>query len=276
MVFVYDREGWGDSSKVADDEDYHLVWSDEFDVDGPPNPENWSFEQGFVRNEEIQWYQRGNAFCQDGFLIIEAKKENRPNPTYDSKSEHWRRSRPDIEYTSSSINTGGKHSWQYGRFEIRARIPVGSGLWPAYWTLGVSGEWPSNGEIDIMEYYKGKILANVACGTGSRFNAEWYSSAKSVESLGGKEWAAQFHVWRMDWDEKAIALYVDDMLMNKVPLHKLINKDGTGINPFMQPHYILLNLALGGINGGAVDERLLPARYEIDYVRVYQKTDSAR
>ncbi|WP_233632687.1 family 16 glycosylhydrolase [Parapedobacter sp. ISTM3] len=250
---------------------YRLVWSDEFNVDGPVDTANWRFEKGFVRNQEDQWYQEDNAYCKDGLLIIEARKESKPNPTYESGSEHWGRSRPTIEYTAASINTRGKQSWQYGRFEMKARIPIGGGLWPAFWTLGVAGEWPSNGEIDIMEYYRGMILANIACGTQERWKAEWYSETKNVDSLGGAEWASRFHIWRMDWDETEIALYVDDLLMNRVPLEKLVNKDGTGFNPFKQPHYILLNFALGGMNGGEIDDSLLPAKYEIDYVRVYQQ-----
>lgn len=154
---------------------------------------------------------------------------------------------------------------------MKARIPIGSGLWPAFWTLGIEKEWPSNGEIDIMEYYRGNILANIAIGTSEQWKAHWHSSTKSVEELGGKDWASKFHVWRMDWDEKEIALYVDDLLMIRVPMDQLENKDGSGFNPFRQPHYVLLNFALGGMNGGKIDESLLPSTYEIDYVRVYQK-----
>lgn len=253
------------------DQAYQLVWSDEFNEDGKVDPANWSFEKGFVRNEEAQWYQEDNAYVKNGFLIIEAKRENRSNPTYEEGSDHWARSRKNIAYTSSSINTGGKHSWKYGRFEMRARIPIGSGIWPAFWTLGVEKEWPSNGEIDIMEYYKGNILANIATGTQRRWQAEWHSSTKAVAELGGQVWADEFHVWRMDWDEHEISLYVDDSLMNRVRVDRLVNKDGSGFNPFKQPHYILLNFALGGMNGGPINEALLPAKYEIDYVRVYQK-----
>ncbi|MBE8722218.1 beta-glucanase [Sphingobacterium sp. Ka21] len=257
-----------------DIETYKLVWSDEFNNEGKVDPRNWSFEEGFKRNNEDQWYQRENAYCKDGLLVIEARKEAKPNPAFEKESTHWAASRPSIQYTSSSINTQSKHSWKYGRFEMRARIPIGSGLWPAFWTLGVDKEWPSNGEIDIMEYYKGNILANIATGTAKQWNAEWHSTTKSVKELGGKAWAAQFHVWRMDWDENEISLYVDDLLLNRVAVERLVNKDGSGFNPFRQPHYILLNFALGGINGGKIDESLLPAKYEIDYVRVYQKDSS--
>ncbi|SFB79674.1 Glycosyl hydrolases family 16 [Parapedobacter composti] len=269
-LFLAASYGAGALTKQHND-GYQLVWSDEFDGDGPVDTSHWRFEKGFVRNQEDQWYQEENAYRKDGLLIIEARKESKPNPTYKAGSTHWGQARKTIAYTGASINTRGKHSWQYGRFEMRARIPIGGGLWPAFWTLGVKGEWPSNGEIDIMEYYRGMILANIACGTRERWKAEWYSKTMPVDSLGGEAWADEFHVWRMDWDETEIALYVDDMLMNRVPLDQLVNKDGTGFNPFKQPHYILLNFALGGMNGGKIDDSLLPAKYEIDYVRVYQR-----
>ena len=121
-----------------------------------------------------------------------------------------------------------------------------------------------------MEYYRGKLLANIACGTPVRYKAEWFSKTKSLDSLGAN-WSAQFHVWRMDWDENAIALYVDGQLLNNVELSKLSNKDSSGNNPFKQPHYMLLNLAAGGENGGSPEATPFPARFEVDYVRVYQK-----
>ncbi len=141
--------------------------------------------------------------------------------------------------------TRGLHSWQYGRFILRARIDISNGLWPAWWTLGLHERWPANGEIDIMEYYRKKLLANIAC-FGKNHNAEWFSNRFNIDSMAGKKWASKFHIWRMDWNEKFIALYVDDHLLNKVPLDSLVNKDGRGFNPFKQPHYMLLNLAIGG------------------------------
>jgi hypothetical protein len=90
---------------------YKLVWSDEFNHDGLPDTTNWHFENGFVRNEEAQWYEQGNAWCENGKLIIEGRRERKPNPDYLPGSNDWRKQRKDIEYTSSSINTLGKHSW---------------------------------------------------------------------------------------------------------------------------------------------------------------------
>jgi beta-glucanase (GH16 family) len=246
---------------------YKLVWHDEFDVDGAPDPKNWKFESGFVRNEEDQWYQTANASVTNGELVIEARKEQVKNPNYTGSGD-WKTSRQYADYTSSSINTSGLQSWEYGRFELRARIPTAAGMWPAWWTLGVSGEWPSNGEIDIMEYYQNKVLANVACGTSTEWQAKWDSSSKSLSSLGAN-WSSDFHVWRMDWDDQNITLYLDDQTMNTAVLSSMLNADGS--SPFKQKAYMLLNLAVGGSNGGSPDNTTFPQQYEIDYVRVFQK-----
>lgn len=253
-----------------DADGYQLVWADEFNSKGRPDSANWTYEHGFVRNKELQWYQQENAWCENGSLVIEARKEERPSPMYRAGSHDWRRERERIRYTSSCLLTAGKQAWQYGRFEMRGRIDISKGIWPAWWTLGVKKPWPGNGEIDIMEYYRGKLLANIAC-LGEDRDAEWYSNALSMDSLGSTSWSAQFHVWRMDWTEDAIALYVDNQLLNKVDMAKLVNKDSTGFNPFKQPHYMLLNMAIGGMNGGDPAETSFPRRFEIDYVRVYQK-----
>ena len=262
--------GNAESPQTEQADDYVLVWADEFDQGSRPDTTNWGYESGFVRNEENQWYQTDNARIEDGYLIIEGRRESRPNPTYESDSDNWRTSRANIAYTSSSINTRGKQAWQYGRFEMRGKIPVGEGYWPAWWTLGVEGPWPANGEIDIMEYYGGKILANVAS-RGEDGNAKWSSVTVPVDSLGGKDWADAFHVWRMDWTEEYIELFVDDSLLNRTVINKMRNAGEYDFEPFQQPHYMLLNLALGGRNGGPLDDTPLPAAYVVDYVRVYQR-----
>jgi beta-glucanase (GH16 family) len=268
-----------DTSKPKQREGYKLVWSDEFNYEGTPNPEIWSFEHGFERNEEHQWYQSDNAVCEKGLLVISGQKEYRKNPNYEPGSKDWRRNREYIEYTSSSIKTEGKKEFQYGSFEIRAKIPTASGAWPAIWTLGTNMEWPSNGEIDIMEYYRidgvPHILANTAWGTEQRFNARWNSSKIPFSHFLKKDtnWADKFHIWRMDWDEEYIRLYLDDELLNETSLSETFNGSlGEKKNPFRQPHYLLLNLAIGGINGSIPDINAFPLIYEIDYVRVYQKT----
>jgi beta-glucanase (GH16 family) len=251
-------------------EGYQLVWADEFNKEGRPDSTRWGYEYGLVRNEEYQWYQPENAVCKSGQLVIEARREEKVNPNYIANHKDWRKNRPAANYTSSCLLTAGKASWLYGRFELRARIDIRKGIWPAWWTLGVDKPWPGNGEIDIMEFYRGKLLANIAC-LGNNRRPEWFSNTFSIDSLGGSAWANQFHIWRMDWTEEFIALYVDGNLLNKVSIDALTNKDGSGFNPFKQPHYMLLNLAIGGQNGGDPAATAFPSLFEIDYVRVYQK-----
>lgn len=247
--------------------DLRLVWSDEFNVDGRPSPENWNYERGFVRNHELQWYRPGNAWVEDGLLIIEGRREQVENTGYDPESDDWRENRKYAEYTSASLLTRDLHSWKFGRLEMRARIDTRAGLWPAFWTLGISGPWPENGEIDIMEYYQGEILANAAWATEKQWTPEWDSKKKPISDFTG-DWSGHFHTWRMDWDEEYIRIYADDLLLNEVDLSKTLNPDGT--NPFHQPHYIIINLAIGGHAGGDPSGTAFPARYEVDYIRVYE------
>jgi beta-glucanase (GH16 family) len=261
------------AQRVTPPSGYELVWADEFSADGWPDPRNWTYERGFVRNNEHQWYQADNAVVKDGYLVIEARRESKANPTFEAGSTDWRRSRERVEYTSASMSTRGLHSFRYGRFEMRARIDVRPGMWPAFWTLGDVGRWPANGEIDIMEYYRDSLLANVAWGSDVPNKAIWDDSRKALTALGDASWSSKFHVWRMDWDENEIRIYVDDVLLNSTDLHTTINKDGPGKNPLQQPHYIVLNLAIGGNNGGDPSATKFPARYEVDYVRVFRKIE---
>lgn len=247
-----------------------LVWSDEFDGSGPLDPTKWTFEEGFQRNEELQWYQAENAFREDGFLVIEGRRENRPNPTHIPGSNEWRTRRPTIEYTSASVLTTGLFDWQYGRLEVRAKVTNYTGTWPAIWTLGVNCEWPSSGEVDVMENYDGKILANFAWGTDRRWTAEWNSTRRPVAQFGAG-WTDDFHVWVLDWTEDRMTITLDGEVLNTMDLNTTFNGSAAcqGQNPFRQNHYLLLNLALGGA-GGPVDNLEFPTRYLVDYVRVYQ------
>ena len=253
---------------------WKLVWSDEFNNTGKPNEKFWSFEKGFVRNEELQWYQADNAYCKNGVLVIEGRKEKVLNPGYNKEQTGWKNQREYAEYTSSSIKTEGKKEFLYGRVEVRAKIPVASGAWPAIWTLGKEMEWPSCGEVDLMEFYRinnvPSVLANAAWGTKTRWKAKWDGSNKPLSYFTKKDpdWANKFHIWRMDWDKDFIRLYLDSELLNEIDLSQTINQDG--VNPFHQPQYLLLNLALGG-NGGDPSQTKYPLTYEIDYVRIYQQ-----
>jgi beta-glucanase (GH16 family) len=249
---------------------YELVWSDEFNTDGVPDPLKWRFESGFVRNEEAQWYQSENAVCESGNLVITGKKERKPNPTYIAGSANWQTKREFIDYTSSSVVMKDEHAFKYGKLEVKAKIDAQTGLWPAIWTLGVSGEWPSNGEVDVMEYYGDKILANFAYAGVNRWQAIWDGANKTVASLGGSLWASQYHIWTLEWDENLMRILLDGELMNSIDLSTSINKSD-GKNPFRQAHYLLLNLAMGGLNGGSLTSTNLPSKYMVDYVRIYQK-----
>ena len=251
--------------------EYKLVWADEFNKDGSPDPCNWTYERGFVRNQELQWYQPENARCENGLLIIEGRQEQKSNPRYNQDSGNWQQSRELAEYTSSSVTTRNLHSWMYGRFEMRGRIDTRDGLWPAFWTLGIEGSWPSCGEIDIMEYYGGKLLANAAWASQTRWTPIWDDSKKPLTEFNDPNWSEKFHIWRMDWDSESIKLYVDDLLLNEIDLKTTINQDEQGKNPFHQPHYMILNLAIGGTAGGDPSKTKFPAKFEVDYIRIYQK-----
>lgn len=263
---------------------WKLIWSDEFNVDGSYNSDVWEPEQGFARNHEAQWYQGDNAFCQDGCLVIEARREKRNNPLYrkDASQQDWRRNRKNIEYTSASLTTRNSFSFTYGRMEVKAKIPTAGGAWPAIWLLGKGMEWPSCGEIDVMEYYRVNgvphILANACWGSDKRYQAIWNSKRIPFTHFTDKDsqWADKFHIWRMDWTPRSISIYLDDELLNEIPLKETVNGTlGNHTNPFQKPQYILLNLALGGDNGGEIDNKQMPMRYLIDYVRVYQREERA-
>lgn len=267
VVFCINTYG----QKINYDE-YKLVWSDEFNKDGRPDETKWNYEHGFERNHELQWYQPQNAYCEDGLLKIVGKREQIRNTRYKDDSKDWRHNREYADYSSACVITKNLHSWLYGQFEIRAKIPAVKGSWPAIWFLGTGAvkSWPLCGEIDLMEYYRIKdvpnILANAVWGEHI-----WDSSHTPMSHFITKDadWESKFHIWRMDWTEDYIRLYLDDQLLNEIDVTKTINPDG--YNPFRNPQYMLINLAIGGDNGGDPSETIFPISYEIDYVRIYQK-----
>ena len=251
-----------------------LVFADEFDGDGPVSDKDWVYEEGFVRNEELQYYQRANVRRERGVLVIEARREECGNAAYAETAKDWRKSRKVASYTSGSIKTKGKHEWRYGRMEMRARIDVRAGLWPAFWTVGSARPWPGCGEIDIMEYFAGVMHANAAWASAKPGKAIWNAAKHTLKDLAGdagvEAWARKFHEWRMDWDESAIRIYCDGTLLNDIDLAKTVNQTEDKANPLHEPHHIILNLAVGGISGGDPTKTAFPARFEVDWVRVYQ------
>jgi beta-glucanase (GH16 family) len=251
---------------------WKLVWHDEFSTNGPPNPADWNCEHGFVRNHELQWYQPENAVCTNGLLVIEARAEHRPNPDYAPGSTDWPTSREWIDCTSASLTTRGLHEFKYGKFEMRARIDTRLGSWPAFWTLGADigrTHWPACGEVDIMEFYTGTVLANF--GFSLDLKTKWLANRLPVAELGGEAWSKAFHIWTMEWDDKKIDLRLDGRLMNHLDLASADNANQG--NPFHRPVYFILNQAIGGDCGGDPSQTKFPIRYEIDWVRVYQHSN---
>lgn len=264
---------------------YRLVWHDEFDVDGPPDAEKWNFEQGFVRNNELQWYQRENAVCRGGLLVIEGRRERVANPNYDPNSDDWRRRREFAEYTSASLNTWGRASWSLPTsiIVVRARLTPQPGYFPAIWTTG-PGQWPFGGEVDLMEYYQGRILANFAWGTTRQWTAHWHAYDNPNHGDQNKprlswftdrdpRWTAKFHVWKLVGSVDKTQIFLDDELLNEVS-HDVATNPRTPwsevVHPFREPHALILNLAIGG-PGGDPAGAALPYVYEVDFARVYER-----
>ncbi len=249
--------------------DWKLVWSDEFNTNGTPSPANWNYERGFVRNNELQWYQPENAFCTNGLLVIEARREQKPNPGFTADSSDWRKEREKIEYTSASLTSRRLQEFKYGKFEMRARIDTRLGSWPAFWTLGATPghRWPAGGEIDIMEFYTNTVLANFGYQRDGKI--KWLATKRPLSDFGNETWAEKFHTWTMEWDEKKIDLLLDGKLMNHLDVASADDADQG--NPFHRPVYFILNQAIGGNCGGDPAATQFPVRFEVDWVRVYQQ-----
>lgn len=263
------------SIETGTSDKYKLVWADEFDTDGPVNSKYWTFEKGFVRNQEPQWYQEDNAVCENGNLVITARKETVENPNYVEGSSSWQTNRKTAAYTSSSIITNGKVDLLYGRMEVRAKIPTSSGAWPAIWCKGypqTNGSWPACGEVDILEFYQKSIFANV-CWSDAKGTSQWRTVKTPFTHFTGmdKDWADKYHTWRMDWDSTSIRLFLDDELLNVTSLKRTVQPVGDFCkteNPFKTPMFLLLNLALRTPDG--IDETALPIKYYVDYARFYK------
>ncbi len=255
--------------------DWKLVWSDEFDKPGLPDPAKWSYEEGFVRNNELQFYTRAraeNARIVNGMLVIEARKERFRNPAYvpgTTAKGDWRKTREYAEYTSASLTTRGKGAWTYGRIEVRAKLPTGRGIWPAIWTLGTDKSlgWPACGEIDIMEnvgFEPDVIQAHIHT---AKYNHVMGTS--KGDKLTIRKPYEEFHNYIIEWYPDRIDFFVDDL---KYFTH-VNEKTGPDAWPFDKDQYLILNIAVGGSWGGqkGIDDSIFPQRMYIDYVRVYQK-----
>ncbi|MEN6495526.1 MAG: glycoside hydrolase family 16 protein [Thermoguttaceae bacterium] len=252
-------------------EDWKLVWSDEFDKPGTPDPAKWDYEAGFVRNNERQYYTRArkeNARVEEGMLIIEARKEQFRIPKQAKKGKAGK-GQENADYTSASLTTLGKASWTYGRIEVRAKLPTGRGMWPAIWTLGTNiGQvgWPACGEIDIMEnvgFDPNVIHANIHT---KAYNHAIHTNKGSRITIPNPH--QDFHVYAIEWRPERMDFFVD---ATKYFTFTNENK-GTDAWPYDKPQYLILNIAVGGAWGGqkGIDDSIFPQRMAIDYVRVYQ------
>ena len=236
---------------------WELVWSDEFETDGLPYSDKWAYDIGYIANNEKQYYTEArpeNARVEDGHLIIEAHREP------------WK----NFEYTSARLVTRGIQTWTYGRFEARAKVPAGRGTWPAVWMLGENISevgWPESGEIDIMEYVGFDPHQVHGYAHTAAYN-HTIDTQKGDSIKVERPWE-KFHQYAIEWHEDRIDFFVDDK--NYFTFEK--ESDDDDVWPFDKPHYLLLNLAIGGNWGGqqGIDDSLFPHRFVVDYVRVYKK-----
>ena len=240
--------------------DKKLVYFDDFNEDGLPNPENWKYDVGNHGwgNIEEQYYTENrldNAKIQEGKLIITARKEEYKGS----------------EYTSTRLVS--KESWLYGRFEINAKLPSGRGTWPAIWMLPVDwayGGWPESGEIDIMEhvgYDHGVIHAS----THSK-KYYWIINTQKTATINVDNVDTEFHTYAMEWTPNKIEVFVDDIsyFVSTFDSEKDA-EDGFKAWPFDKPFNLILNIAVGGEWGGVegIDESIFPQTMEIDWIKVY-------
>lgn len=237
-----------------------LLWEDDF-TGTTLNTDNWDYENNYSRPNEVQNYVAGtnNVWIEDGKLVIKAKKES-------SNGKEW---------SSGCIHTNDKQEYMYGRFEAKIKIPQTVGSFPAFWTLGANYEegngitWPYCGEIDIMEHKYG--YAWTTAGALYRTDLVWDNwDAKDLGRVDSGNIGSfdDYHIYAMEWTRNKLDYYVDDKLIG----HSDISDDSKWFM-FHQPHYILLNHALGAA-GGSVPSNMTEYTMYVDWVRVYAPEDA--
>ncbi len=251
VVNEWDKEGWT------------LVWNDEFD--GPAlNLEKWSYEIGGHGwgNNELQYYSDDDstAFIQDGKLVIRADLV--PQGTGSSDNLRY--------FSSARLRTSGKGDWRYGRIEVKAKLALGQGIWPAIWMLPTDwmyGGWPESGEIDIMEhvgYDPGRVHGSIHTGSYNHKINTQRGGSKLVDKISSK-----FYVYAIEWYEDRIDFLIDD---SKYFSFQNDGKNDFNTWPFNQRFHLLINIAVGGDWPGSPDETTqFPTEMEVEYVRVYEK-----
>lgn len=250
MIFV--------AACTKDEKKWNLVWSDEFDYNGLPDSARWVADVGGHGwgNNELQFYtsrRPENARVENGLLTIEARKE-----TWENK-----------DYTSSRLVTKGKGDWQYGKIEVKAKLPKGRGTWPAIWMLATRTpmKWPDDGEIDIMEHVgfnQGAVHASVHT---KKFNH--VIGTQKTDTVTIADCSENFHVYSVEWNKDSVKAAVDGNYF----FGFANDKTGYEAWPFDNKMHLLLNIAVGGNWGGqqGVDTTIWPQKMLVDYVRVYQQ-----
>ena len=236
------------------DEYTNLVWEDDFNTDGAPDPSKWTYDLGTTDifgnfgwgNQEEQSYTNNaeNVIVENGSLKITAKKEGN-------------------DYTSARIKTQGLYNFTYGKVEVRAKLPAAQGTWPAIWMLGSNhptAGWPFSGEIDIMEQ-RGNDKSYVE-GTCHWYNTAGSNNASYGETASIDTPSSEFHLYTVEWSESAVKIYLDNVQYYELP--------NSGDLPFNADFYLILNIAMGGTNGGDIDPAFTQDTMEIDYIKVFQ------
>lgn len=253
---VANNEGDDNASENAT---YQQVWADEFDYEGLPDSTKWTYDVGGDGwgNNELQYYTEDrlkNARVEDGHLIIEAHQD-----TFETRN-----------YSSARLLTRGKQAWRYGRFEIRAKLPSGTGTWPAIWMLPEDwayGGWPESGEIDIMEHVGFEpVMVYGSIHTDAYNHVEGTQVTNDITIPDAE---SEYYTYEIEWTPERITWYVDGEQYGTFSNKHESYKEW----PFDQDFHLILNIAVGGNWGGqqGVDESIWPQQLVIDYVRVYQK-----
>ncbi|WP_245942426.1 malectin domain-containing carbohydrate-binding protein [Candidatus Colwellia aromaticivorans] len=261
--------------KTMNTHQWKLVWNDEFDYQGKPDPSKWSYDIWPARkvNSEDQTYTDSlkNVYVKDGNLVITADKETYGN----------------AEYTSGRIHSQGKGDFLYGRVDVRAKLPAGQGTWSAIWMLpsnpykyattcqvnenwqgsSTCDAWPNSGEIDIMEHV-GYDMQTIH-GTAHNKAYYWANWEQRKGSIEGKNVEQAFHLYSVEWTPENITVFFDN-----TPYFFYTNESsGWRGWPYDHPYHIILNLAIGGMwgkAGGPIDDSIFPVSMEVDYVRIFK------
>ena len=261
--------------KNTNSNQWKLVWSDEFDYQGKPDPSKWTHDIWPAKkvNNEDQTYTDNlkNVQVKDGNLVITADKETYAN----------------AEYTSGRIHSQGKGDFLYGRVDVQAKLPAGQGTWSAIWMLpsdpfkystkcqknedwqgsSTCDAWPNSGEIDIMEHV-GYDMQTIH-GTVHNKAYYWKNWEQRKASIEGKNVEQAFHLYSIEWTPENITVFFDN-----TPYFFYTNEStGWRAWPYDHPYHIILNLAIGGAwgtAGGPIDDSIFPVSMEVDYVRIFK------